>query len=137
MKRLLPLIVILLVGCQTAEQIEHDRKVKISKMDNLDICYNLGRQHNFEYWKMIKKEQAMRSFITKTWNVSDATCNQAKAKGREDLERDQQSKDDLVNAINNSVKSINNGYKNSENTYHSTSYTNCQTYGSVTNCMTY
>lgn len=134
-------MVLILAGCQTAQEIGPEREVEISNMDNLDICYNLGRQDDFEYWKMIKTEQAIRSSVTMTWDVSDEICNQAQAMGREALARIQQKKQkrksDLIQAINDAGNSIGKGYENAAKAYGSVNHTNCQVFGSVTNCKTY
>ncbi|EHV9709080.1 hypothetical protein K1B27_004553 [Vibrio parahaemolyticus] len=131
----------LLFGCKTTEQIVQDRKVVISNMDNLDICYNLGKQDDFDYWKLIKNEEFHRKNTTHSWDVPDTLCNKATDMGREALLkseiRKQRHRDELVDAINSASKSISNGYQKAANVYGSQTRTTCQSYGSETNCITY
>ncbi|CAH8204952.1 conserved hypothetical protein [Vibrio aestuarianus] len=140
-KKIYLLSLCLLFGCKTTEQILQERELVISNMDNLDICYNLGKQDDFDYWKLIKNEQFHRENVTHSWDVPNDLCDKAIEMGRAALLkseiRKQKHKDELVDAINSASKSISDGYKKSAEIYGSQTRTTCQSYGSETNCITY
>lgn len=140
-KKIYLLSLCLLFGCKTTEQILQERELVIFIMDNLDICYNLGKQDDFDYWKLIKNEQFHRENVTHSWDVPNDLCDQAIEMGRAALLkseiRKQKHKDELVDAINSASKSISDGYKKSAEIYGSQIRTTCQSYGSETNCITY
>ncbi|CAV18526.1 hypothetical protein BCT01_17325 [Vibrio tasmaniensis] len=140
-KKIYLLSLCLLFGCKTTEQIVQEREVAISNMDNLDICYNLGKQDDFNYWKLIKNEQFHRKNTTHSWDVPNDLCNKAIEMGRAALlkseMREQRHRDELVDTINSASKSISDGYKKSADAYGSQTRTTCQSYGSETNCISY
>ncbi|WP_241907173.1 MULTISPECIES: hypothetical protein [Vibrio] len=140
-KKIYLLFLCLLFGCKTTEQIVQEREIAISNMDNLDICYNLGKQDDFNYWKLIKNEQFHRKNTTHSWDVPNDLCNKAIEMGRAALLkseiREQIHRDELVDTINSASKSISDGYKKSADTYGSQTRTTCQSYGSETNCISY
>lgn len=141
MKKYILIALVLLTGCKTTQEIEQDRKVKISSMDNLDICFNLGMQDDFEYWKLIKSEQFKRQSPPQMWDVSDELCQQAENMGRAALARyyakRQKTSEDISKAFQDAGNSVSDGYKNAAKAYGSVKRTNCQNYGNMTNCTTY
>ncbi|HCE4532193.1 TPA: hypothetical protein NJ359_004668 [Vibrio parahaemolyticus] len=140
-KKVYMLSLLLLFGCKSTEQLLQERKAAVSDMDNLDVCYNLGKQSDFEYWKLIKTEQFRRQTVTLSWDVPAKLCDEAIEMGRiaqaRILHKNQGNTDNLVNAINSASKSIGDGYKKSAEAYSSSVRTTCQSYGSVTNCTSY
>ncbi|WP_166372505.1 hypothetical protein [Psychromonas sp. SA13A] len=138
MKKLILIALVLLSGCKTIQEIEQGRKVEISNMDNLDVCFNLGMQEDFEYWKMIKDEQFRRKDIPNGWDVSEELCSEAKNFGRGALVRHnfkkQEAREDMSNAIQEAGNAVSKGYDNAAKAYGSVKRSNCQTVGNITNC---
>ncbi|ASI96337.1 hypothetical protein BSZ04_15360 [Vibrio rotiferianus] len=130
-----------LLGCKTTEQIVQVREVAVSNMDSLDICYNLGKQADFDYWKLIKNEQFRRKNTNHSWDVPNSLCRKVTEMGRVALLkseiRKQRHRDELVESINSASKSISDGYQKSADVYGSQTRTTCQSYGSETNCISY
>lgn len=121
MKKLILIALVLLSGCKTIQEIEQDRKIEISNMDNLDVCFNLGMQADFEYWKMIKDEQFRRENTPNGWDVSEDLCSEAKSFGHVALVRHnlkkQKSKEDMSNAIEAAGDAVSKGYGNAAKAY--------------------
>ncbi|ELI1752421.1 hypothetical protein RQV60_003634 [Vibrio cholerae] len=111
----------LIFGCETTEQLNQEREASVLKMDNLDICYNLGKQSDFEYWKLIKEEQFRRQTVVNTWDISESTCNEAMEMGKVvkmKMElRKQKTSEEIKNSIDSATKSISDGYKNAASVY--------------------
>lgn len=112
--------ILILSGCKTTEEIQKDRSEFISKMDNLDICYNLGRQDNFEYWKMILNEQIRRQ-VKNHWDVTDYICNEATIIGRNALDKKLLRKREFIESLDDSINEATNavakGYENAAKAY--------------------
>lgn len=111
----------LLFGCETTEQLNQEREASVLNMGNLDICYNLGKQSDFEYWKLIKAEQFRRQTVANTWDTSESSCNEAMemgkvAKMKMEL-RKQKRSEEIKSSIDSATKSISDGYKNAASVY--------------------
>lgn len=135
---------LVLAGCVTTPEITPEEyKAQVKTMDDLDICYSLGEEDDFELWKVLYNEKFSRENKSKDWTLSYKACQGAIDLAKNNLEAKRERRRRFAESVDKTVKDVTQSFSNARKQQAAiySSYkpvrTTCQNISGYLSCTSY